>query len=196
MLGHPSRPAHAIWTLPAFLAEAPAPLGTGGWDFPFCHPARGSATSCRLWMVAWGILVWAKQPASSILTSHAWGRKGKQTGYASKVKGRTLCYPALPCPVYSVPTQAGVKTARESSGSPQLETEMLQRPHFQHLLRGKAPRCESGLHLAGSGEKFAICCPVPPLPPPSTRQGWKEAGWDVEETVLSGWTLEGLVVIC
>lgn len=38
-------------------------------------------------------------------------REGKQTGYASKVKGRTLCYPALPRPVYTVPTQAGVKAA-------------------------------------------------------------------------------------
>lgn len=56
MPGHPTRFAHAIWALPAFLAEAPTPPGTSGWDFPFCHPARGRARGCRLWMMAWGYL--------------------------------------------------------------------------------------------------------------------------------------------
>lgn len=37
-------------------------------------------------------------------------------------------------------------------------------PHFQHLWRGKSPRCESGIHLAGIREGAAICCPILPFP--------------------------------
>lgn len=100
VLGHPSRPAHAIWTLPAFLAEAPAPLGTSGWDFPFCHPARGRAKGCRLWMVAWGVLVWAKQPVLSILTSHA-GKAGRESRQGMLVRLRGGHFATQLCPAQS-----------------------------------------------------------------------------------------------
>lgn len=88
----------------------------------------------------------------------------------------TLCPPKLE---FKLPTSP--------LGLPSSRQRCFKDPHFQHLLRGKAPRCESGIHLAGSGEKVAICCPVPPLPHPSTRQAWKGGGgWEMEETVLSG----------
>lgn len=29
--------------------------------------------------MAWGVPVWAKLPTPSLLTSHAWGREGKQS---------------------------------------------------------------------------------------------------------------------
>lgn len=74
----------------------------------------------------------------------------------------TLCPPKLELKLPTGPL--GLPSSRQ----------MLQRPHFQHLLRGRASRCESGIHLAGSREKDAICSPVPPFPPARTGQGWKE----------------------
>lgn len=72
-------------------------------------------------------------------------------------------------------------------------------PRFQHLLRNKVPRCDSGIHLAGTGEGAAICCPIPPLPHLSPgKEGVEEVGQGVEETqpslLIRRWFGEGLLL--
>ena len=72
-------------------------------------------------------------------------------------------------------------------------------PRFQHLLRNKVPRCDSGIHLAGTGKGAAICCPIPPLPHLNPgKEGVEEVGQGVEETQPSlltrRWFGEGLLL--
>lgn len=87
---HPPRPSHASWALPASLEGDPPSPGTSGRDFPFCHPAEGNRLpDCGLW-TAWGYLSGQSCLTTSVLTSHAWGRKGKQTGHANGVMGKAL----------------------------------------------------------------------------------------------------------
>lgn len=48
-------------------------------------------------------------------------------------------------------SQARVEAATHLLAS-YTQDENASKAHFQHLLRGKAPRCESRIHLAASGE--------------------------------------------
>lgn len=54
--------------------------------FSTLQPSRGQHPG--MWALNdLGGPVWAKPPAPSVFTSHAWGREGEQTGHASGVKG-------------------------------------------------------------------------------------------------------------
>lgn len=98
-------------------------------------------------------------------------------GHASGVTGRALCSFAQPHSAPSLPTQVGVKAAHWSLGLLGSRLRCFKGPCFQHLLRGEAPRCESGIHLAGTGEGAAISCPIPPFPHLSP-EGAAENGGD------------------
>lgn len=91
------------------------------------------------------------------------GLEGKQMGRANGVMGEASCSFAQPHPAPSLPTQAGVEGAHWSLGLLGSRLRSFKEPCFQHLLRGEAPRCESGIHLVGIEEGAAICCPTPPL---------------------------------
>lgn len=145
-------------------------------------PDRGPGTSWQQWVAfsilppsqgqsqgLWapdslGVPVWAKVPTPSVLTSHAWGREGKQRGYANGVKGRPFAPQLSPAPPPVGPPKSEWKLSPGLSGLLGSRQRWFKGPHFQHLLRGKAPRWESGIHLAGTGEGAAICCPMFPLP--------------------------------
>lgn len=83
--------------------------------------------------------------------------KAKQTGHAYGVMGKAFRSPACPPKLKSkLPTGLlGLLGPRQ---------RCYKDPHFQHLWRGKSPRCESGIHLAGIREGAAICCPILPFP--------------------------------
>ena len=69
------------------------------------------------------------------------------------------------------------------SGPPWLKSKKRQGPCFQHLLRGETSRCESGIHLVGTGSGgAAICCPIPPshhLSPGRGLRGGVGSGGDI-----------------
>lgn len=150
------------------------PPGTSGRDFPLCHPAGGSSRGCGLWS-AWGCLSGQHclPDPSSLPTPRAggeadgtyrWGDGEGALPFSSASPSSPFAHPSWSqsCPVVSGPPGSGLGCFKE--------------PCFQHLLRGEAPRCESGIHLAGTGWGAAICCPIPPS---QSREG---AGQKREET--------------
>lgn len=110
-----------------------------------------------------------------------------------------LCSPDLPHSALSLPTQVRVEAAHWFSRPPGSRQRCFKGPRFQHLLRNKVPRCDSGIHLAGTGKGAAICCPIPPLPHLNPgKEGVEEVGQGVEETQPSlltrRWFGEGLLL--
>ena len=115
------------------------------------------------------------------------------------MKGRDFAPQICPTQPSSLPTQIGVEAAYWFPRPPWLRQRCFKGPHFQHLLKNKVPRCDSGIHLAGTGEGAAICCPIPPLPHLSPgKDRVEEVGQGVEETqpylLTRHWFGEGLLL--
>lgn len=92
-----------------------------------------------------------------------------------------LCSPDLPHSAlkFAHPTELKLPTGfLDLLGS---KAKMLQRPPFSALLRNTVPRCDSGIHLAGTGAGLPSAALIPP-PHLSPGEDRVEAGQGVEET--------------